>query len=40
MRNITVGAAQMGPIQRAEGRQSVVARMVALLDQAAAPPAP
>ena len=35
MRNITVGAAQMGPIQRAEGRQSVVARMVALLDQAA-----
>ena len=35
MRNITVGAAQMGPIQRAEGRQSVVARMVSLLDQAA-----
>ena len=35
MRTITVGAAQMGPIQRAEGRQQVVARMVALLDQAA-----
>ena len=34
MRNITVGAAQMGPIQRAEGRQSVVARMCGLLDQA------
>lgn len=36
MRNITVGAAQLGPIQRAEGRPQVVARMVALLDQAAA----
>ncbi|MEM0987619.1 MAG: N-carbamoyl-D-amino-acid hydrolase [Pseudomonadota bacterium] len=36
MRQITVGAAQMGPIQRAEGRDSVVARMCALLDQAAA----
>lgn len=35
MRNITVGAAQMGPIQRAENRESVVARMIALVDQAA-----
>ena len=36
MRTITVGAAQLGPIQRAEGRDSVVARMLALLDQAIA----
>ncbi|MEM1382393.1 MAG: N-carbamoyl-D-amino-acid hydrolase [Pseudomonadota bacterium] len=35
MRVIRVGAAQMGPIQKAESRQAVVARMVALLDQAA-----
>ncbi|MEM7746250.1 MAG: N-carbamoyl-D-amino-acid hydrolase [Pseudomonadota bacterium] len=35
MRNITVGAAQMGPIQRADTKAEVVARMVALLDQAA-----
>ncbi|MFK7943631.1 MAG: N-carbamoyl-D-amino-acid hydrolase [Paracoccaceae bacterium] len=35
MRTITVGAAQLGPIQRDEGRQSVVARMCALLDEAA-----
>jgi len=36
MRMIKVGAAQMGPIQRADGRQAVVARMLALLDRAAA----
>lgn len=35
MRSIRVGAAQMGPIQRAEGRDIVVRRMVALLDEAA-----
>ncbi|MEM1300437.1 MAG: N-carbamoyl-D-amino-acid hydrolase [Pseudomonadota bacterium] len=34
MRTITVGAAQLGPIQRAEGRDEVVARMCALLDRA------
>jgi predicted amidohydrolase len=36
MRVITVGAAQMGPIQKAESRQAVVARMLALMDQAKA----
>jgi predicted amidohydrolase len=35
MRNVRVGAAQLGPIQREEGRQSVVARMLDLLDEAA-----
>ena len=35
MREIVIGAAQMGPIQKAESRQAVVARMVALLEQAA-----
>jgi len=35
MRNLTIGAAQLGPIQKAEGRQEVVARMLALLDEAA-----
>jgi predicted amidohydrolase len=35
MRNVRVGAAQMGPIQKAEGRQQVVARMLALFDKAA-----
>jgi len=34
MREIVIGAAQMGPIQRADTREEVVARMVALLDQA------
>ena len=34
MREITIGAAQMGPIQRADTRQEVVDRMIALLDQA------
>lgn len=36
MRTLTVAAAQMGPIQRADSRESVVARMIALLDQAKA----
>jgi len=36
MRPLTVGAAQMGPIQKADGRQEVVARMLALLEKAAA----
>lgn len=35
MRPITVGAAQLGPIQKAEGRDKVVGRMIALLDEAA-----
>jgi len=34
MRNIVIGAAQMGPIQKAENRDAVVLRMVALLEQA------
>jgi N-carbamoyl-D-amino-acid hydrolase len=34
MRNITIGAAQMGGIQKAETRSDVVARMMALLEQA------
>lgn len=33
-RVVTVGAAQMGPIQRAEGRTAVVERMLALLKKA------
>ena len=33
-RNITIGAAQMGPIQKAEGREAVVGRMLALMDKA------
>ncbi len=36
MRIITVAAAQMGPIQRADTRQAVVARMLALMDEAKA----
>ncbi|MBA3325005.1 MAG: N-carbamoyl-D-amino-acid hydrolase [Rhodobacteraceae bacterium] len=35
MREIVVGGAQMGPIQRAEGREDVVRRMLALLEEAA-----
>ncbi|WP_420392479.1 N-carbamoyl-D-amino-acid hydrolase [Acuticoccus sp.] len=35
MRTLTIGAAQLGPIQKADGRQEVVARMIALLDEAA-----
>ena len=34
MRTVRVAAAQMGPIQKADSRQAVVARMLALLDQA------
>ena len=33
MRVIRVAAAQMGAIQKAEGRQQVVARMIALMNQ-------
>jgi N-carbamoyl-D-amino-acid hydrolase len=36
MRMIKVAAAQLGPVQKAETRQTVVARMLALLQQAAA----
>ena len=36
MRNITVAAAQMGPIQKSENREAVVARMIALMDEAKA----
>ena len=36
MREIVIGAAQMGPIQKAESRPQVVARLIALLDQAKA----
>jgi predicted amidohydrolase len=35
-RNLVVGAAQLGPIARAESRAAVVGRMIALLDKAAA----
>ncbi|KAK2008592.1 carbon-nitrogen hydrolase [Colletotrichum eremochloae] len=35
LRTIRAAAAQLGPIQRAEGRQSVLSRMCALLDSAA-----
>ncbi|MEM9146213.1 MAG: N-carbamoyl-D-amino-acid hydrolase [Pseudomonadota bacterium] len=35
MREIVIGAAQMGSIQKADSREAVVARMIALLDQAA-----
>ncbi len=34
MRNIVIGGAQMGPIQKAESRDAVVQRMLALLEQA------
>lgn len=36
MRVINVAAAQMGPIQRADSREAVVARMMALMDEAKA----
>ncbi len=36
MREIVIGGAQMGPIQKADSREAVVARMTALLDQAIA----
>ncbi len=35
MREIVIGAAQMGAIQKAESREDVVARMLALLEEAA-----
>ena len=35
-RSLRVGGAQMGPIQKAEGREAVVSRMLALLDEALA----
>ena len=34
MREIVIGGAQMGPIQKADTREAVVARMIALLEQA------
>ena len=34
MRVINVAAAQMGPIQRADSREVVVKRMLALMDEA------
>jgi predicted amidohydrolase len=36
MRVVNVAAAQMGPIQRAESRQAVIPRMIALMDEARA----
>lgn len=36
MRMLTVAAAQMGPIQKADSREAVIARMLALLEQAKA----
>ncbi len=36
MREIVIGAAQMGPIQKADSRKAVVTRMIELLDQAKA----
>ena len=35
-RIVTVAAAQLGPIQKAETREQVVARMLALMDEAKA----
>ena len=34
MRNINVAAAQMGPIQKNDSRETVVSRMIELMDQA------
>ena len=36
MRQIVIGAAQMGPNQKSDTREAIVARMIALLEQAAA----
>jgi predicted amidohydrolase len=36
MRIVTVAAAQMGPIQKADSREAVVKRMIALMDEAKA----
>ena len=35
-----IGDAQLGPIQRADGRADVVKRLLALLHEAKAPPKP
>ena len=35
-RILTIAAAQLGPIQKADSRQAVVARMLALMDEAKA----
>lgn len=35
-RIVTIAGAQLGPVQKADGRQAVVARMLALMDQAKA----
>ncbi|MFV0491272.1 MAG: N-carbamoyl-D-amino-acid hydrolase [Pseudorhodobacter sp.] len=35
MRNIVIGAAQMGPNQKSDSRETIVARMIALLEEAA-----
>ena len=34
-RIVTIGAAQLGPIGKAESRQDVVARLIALMEQGA-----
>ena len=34
MREVKVAAAQMGPIRKAESREQVVARMLALMEEA------
>ena len=36
MRRVTVAAAQLGAIQKADSREAVIARMIALMDQAKA----
>ena len=36
MRIVNVAAAQMGPIQKADSREAVVKRMIALMDEAKA----
>jgi hypothetical protein len=38
MRVINVAAAQMGPIQKADSREAVIKRMIALMDEAKKPP--
>ena len=40
MRILNVAAAQMGPIQKAESREAVVKRMLALLDRGQGASAP
>jgi N-carbamoyl-D-amino-acid hydrolase len=36
MRLINIAAAQMGPIQKADSRETVITRMIALMDEARA----